>query len=411
MGKGGRPQCSSTKYMINNNRFNTATCFLLFFVLLQHGTAFHMGAIGPSLGRSRIATSHCVRLRHTTRVPLRRQFVAPARNEELESLSGMKKGSSVAVRFKRSLADAETFNTDQLDLSSYVSKVGNSVSEKMIGGTLAILALIQLSKGLMLFSPPGTNLMAHAVAGALGGIVALSVGYPLEAVEKGQKRMGGFGSIFNRLQDVFRSRVTDLYKGFRKSMVVTAITRAVNAGTYAYLKGTLSLSSISGGLGVVAVAAFGTGIMSTLISLLFDPASTGSKMNLAHKLLDAGKRCLSNIVGFEVFFLSYTALCVMNPILSISLGGAAISGALCGSASYVASASLEGVMDGKGVVEHDGGQRRGGIVNAVKFSLKRTGSVLQETIAQCKRSDVCSMAALSNAVLFVVYQAVYEILV
>ncbi|EKX32700.1 hypothetical protein GUITHDRAFT_166647 [Guillardia theta CCMP2712] len=410
MGKGWTTQCSETDK--RSNLLNAATFLVVFVVLLQDGSAFHMGAVGPSLGRSRITTSNLVRLRHMTRVPLRRQPLSePASYDNLKSLSGLKKRTGVAVRFKQSLADAATFSTDQLDLSAYINKISNGVSEKMIGGTLAIVALIQLSKGLVLFSPPGTNLMAHAVAGALGGIVALSVGYPLEAVERGQKKMGEFGSIFNRMQNVFRSRVTDLYKGFRKSMVVTAITRAVNAGTYAYLKGTLSLSSISGGLGVVAVAAFGTGIMSTLISLLFDPASSERKMNLAHKLMDAGKRCLSNIVGFEVFFLSYTALCVMNPILSISLGGAAISGALCGSASYVASASLEGVMDGKGVVPHNGVRRRGGVVDSIKFALKRTGSVLQETISHCRRSDVCSLVALSNAVLFVVYQAVYEILV
>jgi len=233
-------------------------------------------------------------------------------------------------------------------LPSLASSMSRST---LLGGAvfLALMKMYQLGAGA---APTSWTLFAHAAAGALGGLAALA----------------GDSALFGES----RRAVHALWE----SMKFTAVTKAVNSVTFAYIQQTM----VALGVGGIVLAAAGTGVAATIVQQLFAGNSPGFFQDNVWR----------NVFMFEAFWLTYAGLCALSPAMSISYTGLAISGAISGIAStVVASVNLTG--RGRGVVQR-ARQAFGAVFSAFQ-------------------SAESSRAAVHGGILFVVYQAVYTTLV
>ena len=237
---------------------------------------------------------------------------------------------------------------------------GQVLSPNTVVGATILVALIKLSYVLSTATPASLSLLAHACAGMLGGLAAL---FGDTAVSK------GLGEAQK--------------EGFRKSMKFTAITKAVNSVTFAYISAALRALGSSGFI-VAASAAAGTGVVFTGVQSLF--AEEGRREFFRENVV-------RNVLALEAFWLTFTALGMVSPVFGFSgtYTGLAMAGAVCG----LVSALVASVK-----VSFEGGLR------GARMRLIAGCRTLME-----KSLTPSSRAAIQGGVLFVVYQAVYTTLI
>jgi len=315
---------------------NASTCIFL-LVSIACATAFQAPAPRTHYGHAhaleKARAPHAPR--HSTGLPLRR---SPASSH----------GPAAPVMSAAVLEFAVPIAVTVPRLPSLASSMSRST---LLGGAvfLALMKMYQLGAGA---APTSWTLFAHAAAGALGGLAALA----------------GDSALFGES----RRAVHALWE----SMKFTAVTKAVNSVTFAYIQQTM----VALGVGGIVLAAAGTGVAATIVQQLFAGNSPGFFQDNVWR----------NVFMFEAFWLTYAGLCALSPAMSISYTGLAISGAISGIAStVVASVNLTG--RGRGVVQR-ARQAFGAVFSAFQ-------------------SAESSRAAVHGGILFVVYQAVYTTLV
>eukprot|EP00802_Teleaulax_amphioxeia_P023583 Tamp_24185.p1 GENE.Tamp_24185~~Tamp_24185.p1 ORF type:complete len:318 (-),score=42.08 Tamp_24185:29-982(-) len=142
-------------------------------------------------------------------------------------------------------------------------------------------------------------LFAHGCSGALGGLAALFGNSALSAT-LGESN------------------------GVMQGLWITAVTKAINAVTYAYIRQAIQALPL-GAIGIILAAA-GTGIVATLVSSAFDSRPGLFRENVVR-----------NVLAFEAFWLTYAAIGAISPACSVRYVGVAIAGALGGLASSLVS--------------------------------------------------------------------------
>jgi hypothetical protein len=138
-------------------------------------------------------------------------------------------------------------------------------------------------------APAWWVLFAHGCAGALGGVAALFGDSALSAT------LGGAD------------------KHMSQSITMTAVTKAVNSMTYAYLKQTTSwLGSATLGTGSIMVAAAGTGIVAAMMQGVVRGALAGAGRTSLHPQTFLPEM-VKSVLAFEAFWLTYSAICALSP--------------------------------------------------------------------------------------------------
>lgn len=227
----------------------------------------------------------------------------------------------------------------------------SSMSRSSLLGGALFLAVMKVYQVGAAAAPASWTLLAHACAGALGGLAALA----------------GDSAFFGSRR---------AYKALLESIKFTAITKAVNSVTFAYIQQAMATL----GSGGIVLAAAGTGVVATLVQQLFAGSSPGFFQDNVWR----------NVFVFEAFWLTYAGLCALSPAMSISYTGIAISGALSGIASTM--------------------------VASVKFTGRGSRGIFQRVRHGCAavrtafKSAEFSRAAVQSGILFVVYQAVFNTL-
>ena len=240
------------------------------------------------------------------------------------------------------------------------SKLTAMSRSSLLGGAvfLAAMKVIQLSSELVA-APAGWTLFAHGLAGMLGGLAAL-FGDKALSVSFGESR----GAI----------------QGLSRSIKFTAITKAVNSVTFAYVQE----AAAAFGAGSIMLGAAGSGVVFTMVQGLFthDHASHFQE------------NVMRNVLVMEAFWLTYAGLCALSPAVSVSYVGVAISGAVSGIASSVAAK-----FSWKPVLE-------GGVRGALAKMRQGIGSLRKAFKSACS-----ARSAMQSSILFVVYTAVFNSLV
>ena len=228
-----------------------------------------------------------------------------------------------------------------------------TLSRASLVGVTFVVGVIKLSHVLSSSAPACLSLFAHALAGTLGGLAALFSDAAV-ATSLGEQR-----------------------ESLVCSIKFTAITKAVNSVTFAYISQIVQAM----GSASILVAAAGTGVVATAVQSLF--VAQGRKDFFRENVV-------RNIFVFQAFWLTYAGFCAFTPVFSISYSGIAIAGALSGMVSTAVASfhvSFEGGL--RGAFRHFNHQLR---------SLRKS----------CKGQ---SRVAMQSGILFVVYQAVYTTLV
>lgn len=205
-------------------------------------------------------------------------------------------------------------------------------------------------------APCSWTLLVHACAGALGGLAALVSNSAVSGKDSRQA-----------------------LKTIVESFKITAVSKAANAFTFAYINQAMTALAL-GSAGIVAAAA-GVGVVATLMQQL----SLGA-VNTKGFFRENVWR---NVFVFEAFWLTYAGICALSPAMSITYTGLMISGGISGVVStMVASVQFT-----------DGAQ---GFVQRLRWGYA----------AVCKTINGAefSKAALQSGIFFVVYQAAYNTL-
>jgi len=233
----------------------------------------------------------------------------------------------------------------------------SSMQRTVLAGAV-VVAMMNMQK--LAVGTAGWTLLAHACAGAVAGVAALF----------GDKVLSFSLGDSDAVQEMWRS------------LKFTAITKAVNSVTFAYIR----QSAAALGAGSIMLGAAGTGIVATLVQGLF----ATDRANFFHD------NVMRNVFVFEAFWLTYTGICAVVPAASVSYAGLAVSGALSGIASTIVASfkfSTEPVM-------------KGGL-RGVWRKIRQGAALLRKEF----KNSGSAHTALQSGILFMVYQAVYTTLV
>lgn len=256
-----------------------------------------------------------------------------------------------AADFAPATKAAASFSSDCVQPVSLPAMT--SLSPASLVGAAVVVGVVKLSHMLSASTPASLALFAHALAGTLGGLAALFSDTAVATSLGEQQR-----------------------ESFVHSMKFTAITKAVNSVTFAYISQIVkSMGSAS-----ILVAAAGTGVVATVVQSLF--VEQGRKEFFRENVV-------RNVFVFQAFWLTYAGFCAVTPVFSISYSGIAIAGALSGIVS-TAVASFH--------VSFEGGLRGA-------FHFKKELRKLRKSFKGQSR------VAMQSGILFVVYQAVYTTVV
>lgn len=249
-----------------------------------------------------------------------------------------------------------------------------AVPTRVLGALAIILSVCSLIRSL-----PGTgNVLVNCVAGFAGGIAALFVFHRDQIVPQ---KMG-------------------------ETLASHGVLRAVSAGSYSGLMALVSACSSACGMGGVALASLGTGLIVGICNTAIERAkdckqgmsfvntlrtNAGQGLFTQEGLLGSSisETLAESIVQYEAFFLSYAGLVSAFPWMGLTLAGTAVSGAVAGIASLAASAALRGV-------------RRLSSCRDMWSSATSFRSTSRRLL------DSCSGAAVHSSVIFVAYKAVYD---
>jgi hypothetical protein len=190
------------------------------------------------------------------------------------------------------------------------------------------------------------SLLAHGCAGVLGGFVAVI----------------SDSTFFEQSQSLWQS------------LKFTAITKAVNSITFAYLQEAVSTFSL-GSAGGIMLASAGTGIAATLIQSCF--AKRGDvffKRNVGR-----------NVLLFNTLWFTYLSICAISPVIPGTYMGVGLAGAFAGMVSTIFESAV-----------HSWQRLRYGFLSTLRQGFKDEESL---------------RGALQSGIVFVVYQAVYSALV
>jgi len=327
---------------------DAASCLLL-LVSITAAAAFH----APSVHYGRVHYGHAYALekaraprapQHAVHSPIRRQlFEQPVIEAETMSISSVLESAR------------EPMVIPLVTLADTVPMSSPAATSTLIGGAV-FLAMMKLYHLGWVAAPVSWTLAVHAAAGAIGGLVALASSSAVSGKDSSQA-----------------------LKTVMESFKITALSKAANAFTFAYVNQAMASFAL-GSAGIVAAAA-GVGVVATLVQQLSMGAvkTTGFFQD----------NVLRNVFVFEAFWLTYAGLCALSPAWSITYTGLMISGGISGIVATVASS-----------VQFGGGAR--GFVQHFR------------TVAQSVRKSIdgveFSKAAFQSGIFFVVYQAVYNTL-
>eukprot|EP00286_Rhodomonas_abbreviata_P000686 CAMPEP_0181290704 /NCGR_PEP_ID=MMETSP1101-20121128/1556_1 /TAXON_ID=46948 /ORGANISM="Rhodomonas abbreviata, Strain Caron Lab Isolate" /LENGTH=336 /DNA_ID=CAMNT_0023395007 /DNA_START=123 /DNA_END=1133 /DNA_ORIENTATION=+ len=251
---------------------------------------------------------------------------------------------------------------------------------KVLGGLALLLAALPAVCWLANPLPAGSNLMAKMFAGAVGGMTALSVCHPFTG----------------------------------EDLAAQGMLKGISTFSYNYVIGLLTTCSLGAktcGLAGVALASLATGLVVAFCQTPLDSAGKATGDSLVAKLKLVASRgvfaknglfsgltdsIMTNVAGFEAFFLSYSLLVGACPWLGVTLTGTAISGALSGVAATCASSLALSLKNFPSVIE------------SCKTWWKGTSTIKDEV---CKVASNFSSSAFNSSVLFVSYKAVLDTMI
>ncbi len=220
-----------------------------------------------------------------------------------------------------------------------------SRSTKRLLGAAGCVSLMTLHKVGAAVEPSLSILLAHGCAGALGGFVAVI----------------SDSTFFEQSQSLWQS------------LKFTAITKAVNSVTFAYLQEAVSTFSL-GSAGGIMLASAGTGIAATLIQSCFAKrGDTFFKKNVGR-----------NVLLFNTLWFTYFGICAISPAIPGTYMGVGLAGAFAGMVSTIFDSAVHSW------------QFRYGFLSTLRQGFKDEESL---------------RGGLQCGVMFVVYQAVYSVLV
>eukprot|EP00961_Rhodomonas_salina_P056634 760719-Rhodomonas_salina.1 len=253
--------------------------------------------------------------------------------------------------------------------------------------TRALGSLAVLVAGLSLFRsiPGGGNVLAHFAAGAAGGIAALCVTRPGEAMVNGP---------------------------LAEKIAATGVVKGVSAGCYSALMTVLqafTAGASCAGLTGVALASLGTGLVVGLCAKGLERAeAVGEGVSLLKKLKakasngfftqdglfgkSMGGDLASCVVQYEAFFLSYALLCMAFPWMGASFAGTAVSGGISGVISMASGAAYKCMSN----------------VSEFSRQCKDWWCGPTKTTSATAVADECASTAVKSAVLFVAYKAAFD---
>lgn len=298
------------------------------------------------------------------------------------------------------------FETGTAQISSYSQKV-NASKEYLRNRTRMILAgfVVMVASfptvALLIKPVTGLNLVAKMFANAIAGMAAISIIHPVESFLSAGGKDQKVRHLFNGIGDALASQI------LLRSMTILSYTYFHSLISSAWAAAAAAWHGLAG----VGLASLATGVVMALVSAPLEAAAEMREEEgepLTRKLrklagrgaftrrgLYGGLRTslLVNVVAFEGFFLSYSALALFFPGLPASWLGTALGGAAAG---VVSAASVALALNAGNV---------GRIAGRVRDWWRGRA---------CMRSDVqevageCYSAAGFNSVLFVSYKAVLK---
>jgi hypothetical protein len=224
-----------------------------------------------------------------------------------------------------------------------------AMARSTILGAAAFVVLMQVYQAGAAVTPVSWTLLLHGLAGAVGGMVAVFTD----------------STIFERSEQAIQ--------GLWQSVKFTAITKAVNSITFAYLQD--AVAALSLGTGGIALAATGNGVVATLIQGWFAGQSREARDSFFQE--NVGR----NVLLFNTFWFTYFGICAISPAIPVTYTGIGVAGALAGVVSQAA--------------------------HSVGFSWKNLRHAWAKLRLSFKKG-VTWRGGLQTGVLFVVYQGVFS---